>query len=84
EALDYLASVRQSPPGVWVRLMVRAENQATVRLYRSLGFAEAGKCTLVEALIANGEKNILPEDISGEKYDTRVLLIMKLEMTRSA
>jgi ribosomal protein S18 acetylase RimI-like enzyme len=83
EALKYLASYRLSPSKVWVRLMVKPENHATVSLYRGLGFAEAGKCTLAEALIANGDKDLLPEDISGEKYSSRGGLIMILEICRS-
>lgn len=83
EALEYLASYKDSPSEVWVRLMVKPGNHATVSLYRGLGFAEAGKCTLAEALIANGDKDLLPEDISGEKYTSRSGLIMMLEIQRS-
>ncbi|KAL4736100.1 hypothetical protein BDV11DRAFT_21815 [Aspergillus similis] len=83
EALNYLALYRESPRKVWVRLMVKPENHATVSLYRRLGFAEAGKCTLAEALVANGDKDLLPEDISGEKYSSRSGLIMMLEICRS-
>lgn len=83
EALEYLASYKDSPREVWVRLMVKPGNHATVSLYRGLGFAEAGKCTLAEALIANGDKDLLPEDISGEKYTSRSGLIMMLEIQRS-
>lgn len=83
EALSYLASYKDSPREVWVRLMVKPENHATVSLYRGLGFAEAGKCTLAEALVANGDKGLLPEDISGEKYTSRSGLIMMLEIQRS-
>ncbi|OGM46026.1 GNAT family acetyltransferase [Aspergillus bombycis] len=83
EALRYLASYRDSPRELWVRLMVKPENHATVSLYRGLGFAEAGKCTLVEALVANGDQDLLPENISGEKYTSRSGLIMMLEICRS-
>jgi ribosomal protein S18 acetylase RimI-like enzyme len=83
EALNYLASHRECPTKVWVRLMVKPENHATVSLYRGLGFAEAGKCTLAEALIANGDENLLPDDISGERYSSRSGLIMMLERCRS-
>jgi ribosomal protein S18 acetylase RimI-like enzyme len=83
EALSYLASYKDSPPELWVRLMVKPENHATVSLYRGLGFAEAGKCTLAEALIANGDKDLLPDNISEEKYTSRSGLIMMLEIHRS-
>ncbi|KAJ5380252.1 uncharacterized protein N7496_002680 [Penicillium cataractarum] len=83
EALSYLASYKDSPRELWVRLMVKPENHATVSLYRGLGFAEAGKCTLAEALVANGDKDLLPENITGEKYTSRSGLIMMLEIRRS-
>ncbi|PYH84674.1 hypothetical protein BO82DRAFT_351842 [Aspergillus uvarum CBS 121591] len=82
EALKYLASYRSSPSRVWVRLMVKPENHATVGLYQSLGFRESGKCTLAEALVANGDAELLPEDVSGEKYSSRSGLIMMLEFSR--
>lgn len=81
-ALDYLASYRNSPRELWVRLMVKPENHATVRLYRGLGFVEVGKCTLAEAVVANGDKDLLPEDVTGEKYTSRSGLIMMLEICR--
>lgn len=83
EALSYLASYKDSPRELWVRLMVKPDNHATVGLYRGLGFAEAGRCTLAEAMVANGDKDMLPEDISGEKYTSRSGLIMILEIRRS-
>lgn len=83
EALSYLASYKDHPRELWVRLMVKPENHATVSLYRGLGFAEAGKCTLAEALVANGDKDLLPDSISGEKYTSRSGLIMMLEIHRS-
>lgn len=82
-ALNYLASCRQSPREVWVRLMVKPENHATVSLYRGLGFIKVGKCTLPEAVVANGDKDLLPKDIGGEKYSSRSGLIMMLEFCRS-
>ncbi|KAL3444610.1 hypothetical protein BJX65DRAFT_310796 [Aspergillus insuetus] len=83
EALNYLSLYGESPRKVWVRLMVKPENHATVSLYRGLGFADAGKCTLAEALVANGDEDLLPADISGQKYSSRSGLIMILEMCRS-
>jgi GNAT superfamily N-acetyltransferase len=83
EALSYLASYKDSPRELWVRLMVKPENHATVSLYRGLGFGESGKCTLAEALVANGDKDLLPDSISGKKYTSRSGLIMMLEIHRS-
>jgi len=82
EALNYLKSYRDHPRMICVRLMVKPENYITVALYRQLGFIEAGKCTLAEALIANGDADLLPKDISGEKYTARTGLIMISEISR--
>lgn len=83
EALDYLKTYRDRPSVVRVRLMVKPDNHATVGLYQKLGFEEVGRCTLAEALVANGDAALLPEDISGEKYTTRSGLIMMTEIFRT-
>lgn len=83
EALNYLKICRQQPPSVHVRLMVKPENHATVRLYQQLGFVHVGNCTLVEALVANGDAGFLTRDISGEKYSARNGLVMICCLSRS-
>ncbi|RBR10174.1 uncharacterized protein FIESC28_09560 [Fusarium coffeatum] len=75
EALKYLHGRRQKPR-VLVRLMTKADNTATIRLYRKLGFDVVGACTLTEALVTNGDGNLLPEDITDPKYTTRTGVIM--------
>jgi RimJ/RimL family protein N-acetyltransferase len=82
EALDYLKSYRDRPSAVRVRLMVKPDNHATVGLYKRLGFEESGKCTLAEALVANGDAALLPEDISGAKYSARSGLVMTADIFR--
>lgn len=82
EALNYLKSYRDDPPVVRVRLMVKPDNHATVGLYKKLGFEETGKCTLAEAVVANGDAALLPKDISGAKYTVRSGLIMTAEIPR--
>ncbi|KAI9926193.1 hypothetical protein MW887_004656 [Aspergillus wentii] len=82
EALGYLRSYRNQPGTVRVRLMVKPEKQDIVDFYRRLGFVEAGRSTLVEALIANGDESLLPDDTRGEKYTTRGPVIMMLELFR--
>jgi ribosomal protein S18 acetylase RimI-like enzyme len=82
-ALDYLRTVRSSPPGVQVRLIIKAENEVTVKLYQRLGFKEAGLATLAEALVVNGDGHLMPEDTSGPKYNTRAGLIMNYRISRS-
>lgn len=83
EALNYLRSYRTSPPVIHVRLMVKPDNHATVNLYHRLGFVQTGKCTLAEALIANGDGHLLPGDLSTAKYSGRTGLIMNSHIYRS-
>ncbi|KAF4179619.1 hypothetical protein CNMCM8694_001561 [Aspergillus lentulus] len=61
EAIKYLVEYRAEPKNVHVRVMVKWGMEAAVRLYQQLGFEEVGSCTLAEALIANGEGDLLPE-----------------------
>ena len=76
EALNYLRSYRSSPPLIHVRLMVKPDNHVTVKLYQRLGFVQTGKCTLAEALVANGDGHLLPSDLSTAKYSDRTGLVM--------
>lgn len=76
EALLYLENERPALSLV-VRLMVKPQNTATVHLYQSIGFEDAGRCTLAEALLANGDAKLLPDDYSTQSaYTTRGGLIM--------
>ncbi|POS79495.1 hypothetical protein DHEL01_v202117 [Diaporthe helianthi] len=76
EALFYLENERPASSLV-VRLMVKPQNSAAVHLYQSLGFEDVGRCTLAEALLANGESEFLPDDYSTRvDYSTRAGLIM--------
>jgi L-amino acid N-acyltransferase YncA len=59
-----------------VRIMAKPENTATVKMYEGLGFEGAGRCTLAEALTANGDGEMVPEDGGGQKYNNRTGLIM--------
>jgi RimJ/RimL family protein N-acetyltransferase len=67
-----------------VRLMVKPQNTATVHLYEKLGFETVGKCTLAEALVANGDGHLLPEDITDARYSTRAGLIMFYTISKTA
>jgi hypothetical protein len=62
--------------------MVKPQNTVTVHLYEKLGFETVGKCTLAEALVANGDGHLLPEDTTDPKYSTRAGLIMTLRISR--
>ncbi|KAJ5165284.1 Acyl-CoA N-acyltransferase [Penicillium coprophilum] len=83
EAINYLRSYRSFPRQVQVRLIVKAGNDVTVELYRRLGFIHAGKSTLVEALIANGDEHLVPKDLTSAKYSDRKGLIMISRISRS-
>lgn len=63
-----------------VRIMVKADNLTTLGLYRSLGFAETGRCTLEEALRANGDDEFIPAEPLGPKYTTRAGIIMAMRL----
>lgn len=67
-----------------VRLMVKPQNTTTVHLYEKLGFETVGKCTLAEALVANGDGHLLPEDITDARYSTRSGLIMIYTISKTA
>ncbi|KAG9496492.1 hypothetical protein J7337_011268 [Fusarium musae] len=67
-----------------VRLMVKPQNTATVHLYEKLGFEIVGKCTLAEALVANGDGHLLPEDITDARYSTRAGLVMIYTISKAA
>jgi ribosomal protein S18 acetylase RimI-like enzyme len=72
----------QTAKKVCVRIMVRAENTAALKLYEKLGFVDAGRCTLAEALRANGDADMVPRDGGDQKYNTRSGLIMTLSFER--
>ncbi|KAJ6098738.1 hypothetical protein N7467_000273 [Penicillium canescens] len=82
EALSYLRLYRSFPRNIQVRLIVKAGNNVTVELYRRLGFIHAGRATLIEALIANGDEYLLPKDRSSE-HSERKGLIMISRISRS-
>ncbi|KAJ6092762.1 hypothetical protein N7486_008051 [Penicillium sp. IBT 16267x] len=83
KALDYLVSYRNEPKCVSVRLMVKPGMVAAVNLYLQLGFIDVGKCTLAEALIANGDRELLPNDyLLQEKYTTRTGHLMIKQLSR--
>jgi GNAT superfamily N-acetyltransferase len=55
-------------------------NIVVKKLYEGLGFEDAGKCTLAEAYISNGDSNMLPSDggkSDPEKYLNRLGTIME-------
>lgn len=73
---------KQQHKQIRVRIMVKPENTATVRMYAGLGFVDAGKCTLAEALRANGDGEMVPEDGGGPKFNQRRGLIMAATLTK--
>ncbi|KAF5252515.1 hypothetical protein FANTH_2409 [Fusarium anthophilum] len=83
EVIRHLQEAQQKARTV-VRLMVKPHNTATVHLYEKLGFETIGKCTLAEALVANGDGHLLPEDIADARYSTRSGLIMIYTISKTA
>lgn len=84
EALEYLKSYQTCPKHVRIRLMVKPENHATVKIYRQLQFTQVGKCNLAEALVANGDGELVPKGYGDDmKYSARNGLIMMAELLRS-
>jgi ribosomal protein S18 acetylase RimI-like enzyme len=45
-----------------IRLFCSPKNEVVVSLYAGLGFVEAGRITLEEAFVANGDEGVLPRD----------------------
>ncbi|SCV45016.1 related to GNAT family acetyltransferase [Fusarium fujikuroi] len=83
EVIKHLQETQRKARTV-VRLMVKPQNTTTVHLYEKLGFETVGKCTLAEALVANGDGHLLPEDIADARYSTRSGLIMIYNISKTA
>ncbi|KAF5695610.1 GNAT family acetyltransferase acetyltransferase [Fusarium denticulatum] len=83
EVIRHLQETQQKARTV-VRLMVKPQNTATVHLYEKLGFETVGKCTLAEALVANGDGHLIPENIADARYSTRSGLIMIYTISKTA
>ncbi|KAF5573917.1 acyl n-acyltransferase [Fusarium pseudoanthophilum] len=83
EVMKHLEETQRKARTV-VRLMVKPQNTATVHLYEKLGFETVGKCTLAEALVANGDGHLLPGDITDVRYSTRAGLIMIYTLSKTA
>jgi len=63
-----------------MRIMIKPDNIVVKKLYYGLGFEDAGKCTLAEAFIVNGDEDMLPADGGAsqpDKYHNRLGLIME-------
>ncbi|KAJ5682415.1 hypothetical protein N7462_005580 [Penicillium macrosclerotiorum] len=82
ETFGFIKAYRSQPDTAQVCLIVKSDNLTAIKLYERLGFHHAGRCTLVDALIANGE-DLIPADISGPKYTDLTGSIMKYSIIRS-
>ncbi|RSL98230.1 hypothetical protein CEP52_010459 [Fusarium oligoseptatum] len=80
ETIDYLRSLRHAAPSIRVRTMIAPDNQAACAIFGSLGFSDAGLCTLAEGLRSNGE--VVPEGVLSAKYTTRAGIIMTIAQNR--
>lgn len=81
-AFGFLAAQKGGASDVVVRIMVKPENTATVRLYGGLGFVHDGLCTLGEALWANGDAGLITGDGRDDKYTVRSGIVMVLRLKR--
>ncbi|KAL2693467.1 hypothetical protein Neosp_000027 [[Neocosmospora] mangrovei] len=80
KAIDHLRSLHHTAPRIRVRTMIAPDNQAACALFGSLGFSDAGLCTLAEGLRSNGE--VVPEGVLSAKYTTRAGIIMATTQNR--
>ncbi|KFY50575.1 hypothetical protein V496_09297 [Pseudogymnoascus sp. VKM F-4515 (FW-2607)] len=84
KAFEFLRSRNGTgTPQIVVRIMVKPENVATLRLYDGLGFERAGYCTLEEALRANGDTDLIPRETLDDQYTTRSGIVMLLHLARA-
>jgi hypothetical protein len=45
-----------------LRFFVHPNNKLVVGLYEGMGFTDAGRVTLAEGFVANGDSNLIPAD----------------------
>lgn len=84
KTFDFLRTRKgNGPPKVVLRIMVKPENTVTLRLYEGLGFKHAGRCTLQEALMANGDADLIPAGELDERYTARSGLVMLLHISKT-
>jgi hypothetical protein len=63
--------------------MIHPDNIVVVKMYEDLGFVDAGRCTLTEAFVTNGDGNLLPEGGGDpEKFQNRRGLVMEVVRER--
>lgn len=82
EVIQFVKGYRSRPETAQLDLIVKAKNTPAIRLYERLGFRHVRRCTLVEALIANGDGHLLPPDRSAPKYTELTGLVMRMVISR--
>lgn len=82
EVIRFIKGYRPQPKTSQLDLIVKANNISAIRLYERLGSQHLRRCTLVEALIANGDSHLLPSDRSSPKYTELTGLVMRTSILR--
>lgn len=78
ELIAAATAFAQSEGPARVRIMIKPDNHTVRGLYTGLGFQEVGKCTLGEALRANGDAELIPvEEVDTAKFNTKSGLVME-------
>jgi GNAT superfamily N-acetyltransferase len=79
-ALEFAAKESGKGRESRTRIMIHPRNIVVKKLYERIGFLDAGKCTLAEAYVSNGDSSMLPLDGGAsdpERYLNRLGTIME-------
>ncbi len=82
EVIRFIEGYRHQPKTSQLDIIVKANNTFAIRLYERLGFQHLRRCTLVEALVVNGDGHLLPSDRSAPKYTKLPGLAMRISILR--
>ncbi|KAJ4290587.1 hypothetical protein N0V90_010805 [Kalmusia sp. IMI 367209] len=64
-------------PRTRFRLIVHPRNKDVVKMYERFGFKDSARMTLMEAYVANGDGEMVPDDADPEKWHSRLGIVME-------